>query len=357
MTARPSSDQPSNQPASRGGIPSEAQLETAALLALHAVDADEIEAATREVPRDLIAYETVGSLSDLVAKRPPEFLREDIIAHALSRRASGTRHNTTVPANPLDAFTQTVAELRHLLDSLRSDEWTLPAIAEYGTVHGLVSHLIGVEEVLLGEFGVNENPTAPHASSHIESTRTYVASLRDVPSSAVVSRWHASATRLRDCASEVDPETVINDNGTESTVSVMLITRTFELWTHHEDVCRATGRPLPVLDGNRLRLMSSFFIALLPMAMEIGGTPRPHKAARIVLTGEGGGVFHQPLGTEIVSPGTMLDNPDFTLTVDVVSMCRLAARRTTPEQMGAIIEGDRALGELVLAGAGVFARD
>jgi uncharacterized protein (TIGR03083 family) len=332
-------------------IPSEVQLELAALLAINALEPHEIELARREVPADLIPLETASALADYAMATPPAELRAHVLWAATSQRPRGQRLNGQIADAPIDAFTKTVDELHQLMLSLRINEWELPCIHQYGTIHGLASHLVGVEEVLLREFGGGEQPTQS-SSSHVESTLSFVASLHTTPSAAVVDRWFGAATQLRDCASQADPNFKINDNGTESSVSMMLITRTFELWTHYEDICRATNRALPTLDPARLQLMSTFFVDLLPTAMEITGTPRVNKTARIVLTGPGGGTFLRSL-----SLASDVGEPDVTLTSDVVSMCRLAAARTTPDQISAIIEGDVALGELVLAGASVFARD
>jgi hypothetical protein len=141
-------------------------------------------------------------------------------------------------------------------------------------------------------------------------------------------------------------------NNTPATVRGMLVLRTFEVWTHHEDVCRATGRSLPVLDGSRLRLMSSDLMDVLPAALTITGSARPGRTTRVVLTGLGGGAFERPMAID-----GAVGVPDVVITSDVVDFCRLAARRIAPPDLDATIEGDHELAELVLAAAGVFAKD
>jgi hypothetical protein len=42
---------------------------------------------------------------------------------------------------------------------------------------------------------------------------------------------------------------------------------------------------------------------------------------------------------------------------DTAALCRVAVGRLRPEQLGAAIAGDHALGDLVLAGVSAFARD
>jgi hypothetical protein len=70
---------------------------------------------------------------------------------------------------------------------------------------------------------------------------------------------------------------------------------------------------------------------------------------RVVLTGAGGGTWDQALDL-----GAPPGHADATLVVDVVDYCRLAARRVTPSQLVAVIEGDHELARRVLVGAGVF---
>jgi hypothetical protein len=131
-----------------------------------------------------------------------------------------------------------------------------------------------------------------------------------------------------------------------------LVLRTFEVWTHHEDVCRATGRPGPLLDGSRLRLMSSDLMDVLPAALAVTGSARPGRTTRIVLTGLGGGTFVRPMAMD-----GAVGTPDVVITADVVDFCRLAARRIAPDDLDATIEGDPMLAQLVLQAAGAFARD
>ncbi len=132
----------------------------------------------------------------------------------------------------------------------------------------------------------------------------------------------------------------------------MFVLRTFEVWTHHEDVCRATGRPRPALDGPRLRLMSSDLMNALPAALTVTGSAQPGRTARIVLTGLGGGTFDRPMAMDDV-----VGTPDVMITADVVDFCRLAARRIAPCDLDASIEGDTVLADRVLVAASAFARD
>lgn len=49
--------------------------------------------------------------------------------------------------------------------------------------------------------------------------------------------------------------------------------------------------------------------------------------------------------------------PDVTIVTDAAGLCRVAIRRLRPEELEAAIDGDRELGDRVLAGIGALARD
>ena len=51
----------------------------------------------------------------------------------------------------------------------------------------------------------------------------------------------------------------------------LLVVRTFELWTHENDVRRATGLPPSVPDLVTLRLMTGLAVELLPHGMARAG--------------------------------------------------------------------------------------
>jgi hypothetical protein len=118
------------------------------------------------------------------------------------------------------------------------------------------------------------------------------------------------------------------------------------------DISQALGRPLPMLDEERIATLCSTLMAAVPLAMAYNGTPEPGRSARFVLTGPAGGTFTVPL-----APQTAVGEPEVMIITDAVSFCRLAVRRLRPEELDATFDGDRELGDLVLAGVSSLARD
>jgi hypothetical protein len=132
----------------------------------------------------------------------------------------------------------------------------------------------------------------------------------------------------------------------------LLVVRTFELWTHGDDIRHAIGQPLDTLDESRLALMVSELMTVLPMGLALSGCSQPGRTARLHVTGSGGGTFDVPLGV-----GDAVGALDIVVTVDAIDLCRLAANRLAPDALAVAVEGDRGLLEPMLIGAAAFASD
>ncbi len=338
--------------------------ELAALVALDAVDETERPDAERDIDR--VAFrdfeKVTATLADAVSEIPPHGLRESVMTAATARRRPGAPVSSA-GGTPVDGagatagetFRRTVDELRGLLMTLTREDWKKPALAVYGTVHDLVAHLVGVEEGLLGTLGYGPSPDPAVWSRHTTATTSTIEELRETPTEILVERWTQAANRLAGIAEEMEstvPDRLIPVNDVPAGPTGMLVLRTFEVWTHHEDICRATGHPLPNLDANRLRRMSGDLINALPVALAVHGVSRPDRTTRLVLTGDGGGTFDIPMAI-----GGAVGQPDTLIVADVVDFCRLASHRLTPPTLGAHIEGDIELAGCVLQAAGAFARD
>ena len=99
-------------------------------------------------------------------------------------------------------------------------------------------------------------------------------------------------------------------------------------------------------------MLCSQLVGAVPLAMAYRGTFAPGRSARIVLAGPAGGTFTVPL-----APQDQAVEPQVTIVTDAVDFCLVAVRRLRPDQLDAAIEGDRALGDLVLTSIDALARD
>ena len=113
---------------------------------------------------------------------------------------------------------------------------------------GLVTHLVAVEEYFGRQLGLwpLEIDEALEAD-HLGMTRAFVAAWSDRPARRCWRRWRelteAITSHLRSLDRASRPG-AIRFHFLETSLSTVLITRVFEIWTHDEDIRRATGRPL-----------------------------------------------------------------------------------------------------------------
>jgi len=327
--------------------------ELAALLALDALDLEEQADAELSLGAMPDGHgDSAATLAELTAQSPPADLRRDVVASALSRRAAGRPLDAPQPVSPAEAFDRTIEDLHRLVDSLTATEWGASAHDEHGSVKDLVAHLVGVERLVLRWL---EGDEVADLIDHVAATRPVVDELATHDPRAVAAQWYDTARAVAAAAAASDPDRKVTFHDLRVSVEGLLTMRTFELWAHSMDIAVATGRPLLHLDDERMALLSARFMAALPDALAYRRATAPGRTARFVLTGPAGGVYQVPL-----TPGQP-DGPgrfaDVTIIADVVDLCRVAARRLSPQDLDATIEGDADLAQRVLADADAFARD
>ncbi len=254
--------------------------------------------------------------------------------------------------SPLDAFAVTAAELGDLLSTLGEADWRRRTPMEHASVRDVVGHLVGVERYLLGQLGRRPALVAERREDHWPVSRQASADLSGAPGEAVTAQWWLEVMELMSVCSELGPDQPVRSLDLPGNVRSLMVLRTFELWTHGDDVRQAVGGALNLLDDARLSLMSSELMQALPIGTALTDQARPGQTARFCLTGSGGGTYDVPLAWG-ETPGP----PDVVVTVSTIDLCRLAANRVHPDALDAEVRGDRSLLMPVLAAAGAFAAD
>jgi uncharacterized protein (TIGR03083 family) len=257
-----------------------------------------------------------------------------------------------VGLSPHAAFVQTAAELGDLLDSLEADDWARPTRVSDRTVHDMAVHLAGVERYVLGQLGLRERLAAPTREDHVPVSRRAASDLVGAPGEAVARAWWLEVLKVIAACAQAAPDDTLEYHHLPGSVQGLLIVRTFELWTHGDDIRDAIGRGLDPLDAPRLSLMATQLMRVLPLGMAMSGCARPGRTARIHVTGPGGGTFLVPL-----SPGDVPGDPDVILSASTLDLCRVAARRLSTDEFELGVEGTRELVEPILVGATAFAAD
>ncbi len=274
------------------------------------------------------------------------------VATSAARRHPAWSRPEPSGTSPIEAFARTVAELGDLLGRLAPADWTRRTRVDDATVRDVAMHLVGVERYLLGQVGRRTQRPADRREDHWPVAREAAADLAGSPDRAVARQWWCEVLELLSACAELGPDHPVRSHHLPGTVRSLLVIRTFELWTHGDDIRQAVGRPLDLLDEPRLSLMVGDLMGALSIGTVLTGMAHPGRTARFHLHGPGGGTFDVPLAFG-EDPGT----PDIVITTGTVELCRVAANRLAPGALGAEVEGDASLLEPVLLAAAAFAAD
>jgi uncharacterized protein (TIGR03083 family) len=297
-----------------------------------------------------IGFDSAATLPNDV----PAGLEGRVVARSLTSerplRHPGWVDTDDAPLSALSAYIRTASEVAELLDMLAPGDWAEPTRVDGVTVHDIVEHLVGVERYVLGQLGRGARFDAPRREDHWPVSRLAAAGAE--PGASVSATWWRETLAVVGACGELGPDHLVGYHHLSGPVRGFLVVRTFELWTHGDDIRGATHRPFDLLDEGRLSLMVNQLMAGMPLGLALSGCPQPGRTARFNLTGAGGGRFDVPL-----APGDTPGEPDVTLTTDVIGICRLAANRLSSDQLVVVVEGDEGLVDPILVGATAFAAD
>lgn len=299
------------------------------------------------VDRVAAIRETLVALAyeDGAVSPPP--VRDSVLAAALESRGSGYPIDRVLPAAALDCYSAAANDLAAVLDTLGDDEWQAPTVYAVPVIE-LIQHLSGVDALLAARLR-GERELDDASVSHV-TFRDDGADVTDPPS--VVDRWRRHSEMVVEAAAGLSTaawEREIDFFGLRASADAVLVARAFELWTHTEDICRATDRALRPPPTPVLRTMADAAVNLLGHLISTSDAHR-RKTLRITLTGAGGGSWlaslDRPADSGIVDP---THTADATIVADVVDFCRLCAdRMRPPNQLRSQRLGDRALADDVV---------
>jgi uncharacterized protein (TIGR03083 family) len=277
---------------------------------------------------------------------PPAGLRDQVLAAALRARPAGTALPAVPPITPAEAFSRAADAFYALLCVLAEPDWRRPVLRDLD-VQGLVGHLTGVEEDV--QRALSGDPEVA-AADHVASTQP--AAEREAGRSPAATRasWRAAVGRTLELAGqEPDPPAGVAVYGLWLPLPALLVVRTFELWTHENDIRRVAGLPPSVPDTAALSLMTQLAATSLPLAAERARLPGPTEL-RLVLTGPGGGSWDVAIGGD-AAPAAI------TIVTDAIGFCWLVANRATPADLDLHTAGDPSRVAGLLAAASVLALD
>ena len=278
----------------------------------------------------------------------PEGLRTRVLAASWRARSAGRPVPDVPEISPVEAFGRAVDALYRMLCALDDEDWRRPVLRGLDVQH-LIGHLTGVEEdtrrCLSGDPAVAE-------ADHVGSTQPWATRQAGQPLASTRAEWRGAADRTLALAREqADLHAEVALHGMRLPLGALLIVRAFELWTHDNDIRRATGLPPAVPDASTLRLMTGLAAQLLPYGAARAGLREPTKV-HLVLTGPGGGTWDVVIGdADQPKPASV------GIVTGAVGFCRLAANRAAPAELDLHITGDAGRAAGVLAAASALALD
>jgi uncharacterized protein (TIGR03083 family) len=293
------------------------------------------------------------ALAEGGAEQVTEDVRARVVRTALAARAPGRPSRVTEDISGLEAFRSVLSQMDALLAELGERDWQRPALRDLD-VQELLGHLIAAEEAFLdGLRGLTE-PTDD--GGHVSSTQATAKAQSGRPPAATHSDWRDQTTRTVAACAERAPDVEANYYGIVLPLDQLLVVRSFEVWLHHEDIRRATGRALQAPDDAVLARMVQLAAVLLPIALARTTFPTQEATVRLVLTGTAGGTWDIQLGGPAMDePGTWV--PGTVVVVDAATFCRVVGNREGLAGSQAAVLGEIELAEQLFRGAASLALD
>jgi uncharacterized protein (TIGR03083 family) len=318
--------------------------------ALDAVDPEEAAAVEEYLERAPHAADEVARLRNAAAAigatealTPPPELLDSVLSAARLRRQARTDDDPF-----LAAYVNETARYDALLDTFPDDVFDVLTFNGL-TVQELVIHLAAMESAVAAAIG---RATAPDITEDDIERRTsaFIQRFRDRPLRDVRRLWRASVNAVVQWSEVAPAGKRVRVFGMPFPRESMLVARSFETWTHSDDIRRALGRALSPPPPEVLHPMADLSVMMIPASLEMAERAHRGKTARVVLTGDGGGDWLIPLGFSEAS-----QTPDVVLTTDVVAWCRCVSERLAPDALPRDVEGDPALADDLAAASSAFA--
>jgi uncharacterized protein (TIGR03083 family) len=336
--------------ANHRAAPRDPRYEDLALYALDSLDRDEaltIEALLATDPvAAAVEAELRGTAGEFAAadpqvdREPPTDLRERVLAAAFARRPAKPTGRSTggaatgAAASVVEVHRRELHRFEALLGGLSPEQWSLPVDPpefDGWTVHDLAVHVTANEANLAQLLGYDDPAITELDNSNDDRTRAAIDRHRRLTPADTIDELRR-CTEAVEAALATRGEPGLDEHiswwGTNWATRTVLVFRSFETWTHGDDIRRAVGRNVPSPPEPILRTMGRAATDLIPVMVHIRGHHLPGRSVRIGLTGIGGDTFDVDLASGIHDPLTgPTIQPDAEITLDIMAFCRATADR------------------------------
>lgn len=274
------------------------------------------------------------------AVEPSGRMRADVLGAALARRSG--------PVDPvIDVYVSLAERLEQAIFEL--PDHALDVVTPNGlSAHDLVVHMAAQESLLAQHVGEGTIDDLDE-DDVVTRTRALLHRFAGRDLDDAVTLWRDSMEVNRAWA-VAHPDGTAIWQGLELSRDDTMLVRSFEAWVHTDDLRGVAGKPGTRPEVRHLSLMSDLARRILPLALAVAGREHDGKTARLVLTGPGGGDWLVPMHA-----GVAADDPDVTVTADVVDWCLLVGDRIEPGALRVAVDGDETLGRDLLMAAPALA--
>jgi uncharacterized protein (TIGR03083 family) len=257
----------------------------------------------------------------------------------------------------VDQMVEVWGSLVAACDRLGEHEWALPTDCPGWSVKDQLSHLVGIERMLLGDPPPpSPTPLPDHVHNEVGSlNEAWVDQRRAEPGHQVLAELVATIGRRTEALGSLGPEEFDRVGWSpvgEVPYRRFLETRILDTWAHEQDVRRALSRP-GGRDGAGEQVVLEWCERSLPFVVGKRVAPPDGCSVLLVVTGtlgrhvlvavEAGRAAPVPVGAA---------GPTVALTIDQESLWRLAFGRVDPARVVADgrvqVDGDLPLGYRVL---------
>ncbi|MEV5572557.1 maleylpyruvate isomerase family mycothiol-dependent enzyme [Spirillospora sp. NPDC052269] len=258
-----------------------------------------------------------------------------------------------VMAGHVAAYEQTVRSTIGLAETFGDADWERPTELPGWNVKDIVSHLVGVETMLMGEDPAPGH-TLPDDLPHVRNdlgkvVEPAVDHRRGTPGPEVLKELRAVLDRRMERLATTPPdERTWLPTGGEGPYVELMAFRAFDCWAHEQDIRRAVGRP-GNLDAPAAGRMFQIVSRGLPMIVGKRAAASPGTAVTFESTGPFTFVRHVVVGPDGRAAFAETAPEDATvLRMDWETFVRLVAGRCTSADVTVEVSGDEALAARVL---------
>ena len=259
----------------------------------------------------------------------------------------------------VDELTEVWASIVVACEELDDEQWNRATDCPGWTVKDQVSHLIGIEQALLGE---PSPPPLSEVPAHVlnpfgEMNEAWVEARRGVPGAEVLAEFVATTNRRIDALAAMDRDqfdTVGWSPVGDVPYREFMVTRILDCWAHEQDIRRALDRP-GGRNGAGERVVLDRCEQTMPYVVGKRVAPPDGTSVLFAITGVMGRQLLVAVDGGRASPEALppVDPPSVTLTMDQDAFWRRCFGRVTPEELtdsGSVsVVGDGSLGRRVLA--------